>query len=254
MSGDAELDGLLGALSQPSTAANVSVTANKGIVRKPPPIATFTPVDSSNSARLTKSKVHDDDIDNIIAHMNFDPDAEDSHATCKICSSPVLVSQEYIEVGKFRYHPNCWTCTTCRTQLGGGDFFEDTPGARNCSNCHHKRLDSCPGCGNKIEGGTPIVNVEGRKYHDKCFVCATCRQPVTSYHERNGKIYCQAHYNEAFNPKCVVCAKPITSTYAQTGKGQFHVECFKCSRCSRNIGSDRYHESGGSVLCTNCAK
>lgn len=28
---------------------------------------------------------HDDDIDNILAHMNFDPDAEDSHATCSKC-------------------------------------------------------------------------------------------------------------------------------------------------------------------------
>lgn len=52
----------------------------------PPPTA------SHKAPNLPQKGVHhDDDIDNILAHMNFDPDAEDSHATCNKCQYAIVV-------------------------------------------------------------------------------------------------------------------------------------------------------------------
>lgn len=129
------------------------------------------------------------------------------------------MSHEYVDVHKSKYHTKCWLCSTCHKQLLNHDFFESHPGAHNCADCHKKTLETCPVCHNRIEGGASIVNVDGKKYHDKCWVCNVCRAPLTSYHERDGKVWCQTHFNEKYNPKCVACHKPIVGTYAETSKG-----------------------------------
>jgi len=253
MSGDAELDNLLGDLAAPSKASDVApVAPSRGVIKKyNPPAATSH---KAGGSLPVKGVHHDDEVDNILAHMNFDPDAEDSHATCLKCHEAILMSHEYVEVARHKYHTKCWLCSTCHKQLLNHDFFESHPGAHNCADCHKKTLDVCPGCHQHIQGGAPVVNVEGRKYHDKCWVCNVCRSPLTSYHERDGKVWCQTHFNEKYNPKCVSCSRPITGTYAETKKGQYHVDCFKCNSCHRAIGSDKYFDSPSGVLCGNCKK
>lgn len=52
-------------------------------------------------------------------------------------------------------------------------------------------VQKCPKCNHYIQAGS--VNVEGKYYHPKCFVCmkcgTTCR--LGSYQRVNDKFYCQ---------------------------------------------------------------
>ena len=60
------------------------VGAQRAVVHKATPKSVSAPSRGAGNAP-SKAVHHDDDIDNIVAHMNFDPDSEDTHATCPTC-------------------------------------------------------------------------------------------------------------------------------------------------------------------------
>jgi len=193
-----------------------------------------------------------DDIDAIVANMNFDPNAEEASGICSKCKRAINKSQTYVEVRGKPQHLECHTCTSCRKQLAADDFFEPTAGARQCQSCFTAGLDKCAACHQHITPGTAISHAEGRKFHQKCFTCSVCSTSLTKYVESGGKFFCEPHYADRHNPKCISCNKAITSTYATTDKGNLHVECFKCHKCQSQIGTGKYFVDGSSFVCGNC--
>ncbi len=162
-----------------------------------------------------------------------------------------MKSQAFLEAHGKYYHLDCWACSTCHKKLMNDDFFESRAGLSNCDKCHLATLDVCVACRKPIAGGSHST-VDGHKYHSACFVCATCHAPLTKFAEHNGKFFCEPHYQAQNNPKCVACSQVIVSQYAQTDKGPYHPDCFKCHKCSSLIGSGRYFVSGAHFVCANC--
>ena len=52
----------------------------------------------------------------------------------------------------------------------------------------------------------------GRQWHPHCFKCYQCGVPLSpnNFKEKDGKPYCNQHFQEMFLPKCYGCKLPIT--------------------------------------------
>jgi len=242
-----ELDDLLGQLdshkvptgSEPQKPLRAQVHRAEPSGFKAPPLP---PVRQSN-----------DEIDNIIANMDFDPNTPDSAAICAHCKRSILVTVEFVQIGNHKYHIDHWSCSKCGRALRGDEYFETRAGLHECENCYKSGLNTCHGCHKHIEGGHQFAEAEGKYFHTGCFICSVCRVPLVEYHERGGKTYCNDHFAQEFNPKCHGCSNALDGKYAQDAEGRkWHNGCFKCQHCGKLIGAGKYHEKNGRVHCMDC--
>ncbi|XP_075893099.1 filamin-binding LIM protein 1 [Nelusetta ayraudi] len=78
------------------------------------------------------------------------------------------------------YHPPCFTCTTCKQQIGEQPFAQGEVGEVYClEDYYRKYAPKCNACNELIipkEDGTDSYNVEclGRSYHEYCYRCQVC--------------------------------------------------------------------------------
>jgi len=250
MSGEADLNQLLQELDRPAKAEEPAPIKPQraAVIKASQPMQ----VQKTELPRLSNAS-NLDDIDAIVANMNYDPDAPEAAGICHKCRRAINKSDSHVEVRSKPHHLACWTCSTCHRQLQADDYYESHHGAHNCEKCHLATLDLCVACKKHIHGGSKISQAEGGKFHTACFVCSTCQTPLSKYVEAGGRVYCEKHYAEHHNPKCVGCHKPLTSTFAHTEAGDYHTECFSCSKCHAQIGSGKYYQDRGNFVCGNCA-
>ncbi len=56
----------------------------------------------------------------------------------------------------------------------------------------------------------------------------------------------------ADTPVCGYCGKEITGRYIQAGGKFFHPDHFRCALCQKNIGSGKFFNHDGKIICENC--
>jgi hypothetical protein len=106
----------------------------------------------------------------------------------------------------------------------------------------------CDQCGNPIRGSYSVA--EGKNYCKSCFVCETCKEPLTRYILFEDKFYCQEHYQLQCVAKCSKCALPVFGEFMQMEDGRkWHVNCFSCSTCNTLL-SGEYFEIRGELRCS----
>lgn len=92
---------------------------------------------------------------------------------------------------------------------------------------------NCRGCGELITGKS-VSSADGRltgRYHKRCFVCKTCRQPfqTADFYVLNNYPYCERHYHQLNDSLCRACDRGIEGQYLATeSKQKFHPQCFTC--------------------------
>ena len=92
---------------------------------------------------------------------------------------------------------------------------------------------NCRGCGELITGKS-VSSADGRltgRYHKRCFVCKTCRQPfqTADFYVLNNHPYCERHYHQLNDSLCRACDRGIEGQYLATeSKQKFHAQCFTC--------------------------
>uniref|UniRef100_UPI0037E90F1B filamin-binding LIM protein 1 n=1 Tax=Semicossyphus pulcher TaxID=241346 RepID=UPI0037E90F1B len=78
------------------------------------------------------------------------------------------------------YHLTCFTCATCKQQIGEQPFAQGEVGEVYClPDYYRKYAPKCNACNQLIipkEDGTDSYNVEclGRSYHENCYRCEVC--------------------------------------------------------------------------------
>jgi len=189
---------------------------------------------------------------------------------CTRCGAPVLGRQAFAQ-GKL-YHPECFTCGSCREPITGQYIIGDT-GHPICPACIETPLapavaaaaaltaapaaarPCCVACGRHIKDGHVVV--EGRAYHRECFVCETCRTPISgSYVQDEEGLRRCGRCHEAARPVCSACGRAIVQGKCVYVDGRpFHSECFTCSVCGQAVSGSYVvpdEECGGRVLCERC--
>lgn len=165
-------------------------------------------------------------------------------ALCNKCNKKC--SGEVLKVQDKYFHIDCFKCRECAGSLAQGGFFSKD-GEYYCATDYQKLFGTrCPVCGEFVEG--EVVSTLGNTYHQKCFVCARCRQPFPTG-ERvtfTGKEYlCQkciyipvvTSQSPIQSPsfeilKCAGCKDELKEGQALIALDkQWHIWCFKCHAC-----------------------
>ncbi|VDM80080.1 unnamed protein product, partial [Strongylus vulgaris] len=58
-------------------------------------------------------------------------------------------------------------------------------------------------------GSMKKMEYKGKQWHDKCFCCAHCKNPIgtKSFIPKNEEVYCGSCYEEKFATRCNKCKK-----------------------------------------------
>merc|ERR1712198_252328 len=103
-------------------------------------------------------------------------------------------------------------CHHCDDSLAGHRYVlrEDHP---YCIKCYENVFaNNCDECGKIIGIDSKDLSYKEKQWHEKCFVCCTCKQPIgtKSFIPKEHDIYCAKCYEEKFATKCIKCNKVIT--------------------------------------------
>ncbi|XP_041805440.1 filamin-binding LIM protein 1 [Chelmon rostratus] len=121
---------------------------------------------------------------------------------CWACGE--AITDHVIRALERAYHLSCFTCATCKQQIGEQSFAQGEVGEVYClQDYYRKYAPKCNACNQLIipkEDGTDSYNVEclGRSYHENCYRCEVCAiqlSPEPNEHgcyPLDGKMLCKS--------------------------------------------------------------
>ncbi|XP_008280900.1 filamin-binding LIM protein 1 [Stegastes partitus] len=125
---------------------------------------------------------------------------------CWACGE--VITDHVIRALERAYHLSCFTCATCKQQIGEQAFAQGEVGEVYClQDYYRKYAPKCNACNRLIipkEDGTDSYTVEclGRSYHENCYRCEVCviqLSPEPNEHgcyPLDGKMLCKScHLN-----------------------------------------------------------
>ncbi|XP_047590813.1 four and a half LIM domains protein 5 isoform X2 [Lutra lutra] len=113
-----------------------------------------------------------------------------------------------------------------------------------------------PSCLVLIWGGTGSRKMEfkGNYWHETCFVCEHCRQPIGTkplISKESGN-YCVPCFEKEFAHYCSFCKKVITSGGITFHDQPWHKECFLCSGCRKELCEEEFMSRDDYPFCLDC--
>ncbi|KAH8716778.1 hypothetical protein GQ44DRAFT_624875 [Phaeosphaeriaceae sp. PMI808] len=95
--------------------------------------------------------------------------------SCKGCGE-ILKEGEAWQLAEYRWHLDCFRCTTCGTLLENGDnLLQPTNGSLICNNCTYP----CKSCGERIEDLAILAGDDA--FCVECFKCRNCKRKIENY-------------------------------------------------------------------------
>ncbi|EDO39660.1 predicted protein, partial [Nematostella vectensis] len=114
-------------------------------------------------------------------------------------------------------------------------------------------VQQCAGCQLPIADKFLLKVLDG-VWHAQCVQCSDCKCPLTERcFSREGKLFCKTDFYRRYGTKCSGCDQGISpNDMVRRAKHLvFHVDCFVCSYCKRQIttGDELYYIGDGSFIC-----
>eukprot|EP01105_Mastigella_eilhardi_P017890 TRINITY_DN4122_c0_g3_i1.p1 TRINITY_DN4122_c0_g3~~TRINITY_DN4122_c0_g3_i1.p1 ORF type:complete len:1055 (+),score=298.38 TRINITY_DN4122_c0_g3_i1:34-3198(+) len=112
------------------------------------------------------------------------------------------------------------------------------------------QLPPCAACGQRIDSAVGGVKALNKSWHQQCFVCNACKQPLLggSFVNKEGRPYCKA----CTTPMCAKCGQPATAPFVRAFQKAWCLKCFVCNRCGGSLTSGYYDRGNGQPLCKTC--
>lgn len=114
----------------------------------------------------------------------------------------------------------------------------------------------CFYCERAFVNGDRKSKYNNLEYHQECFRCSTCRQPIKqSFYNLGNNEYrcsdCQKQLEVVI--KCVRCSQEIEDGSYIEYKGEpVHANCFTCYSCEQLLGKMLYVEHDDQPYCVPC--
>ncbi|XP_071957069.1 prickle planar cell polarity protein 3-B-like [Antedon mediterranea] len=173
---------------------------------------------------------------------------------CDECGDKIGTDSKDLSYMDRHWHESCFFCAMCKKSLVDKSF-----GTRDeklyCNKCFEDNFATkCNGCGLCFKPGTKKMEYKGKEWHDKCFKCKNCSEPIgtRSFIPREDVIYCLTCYEDKFATKCKGCKKVISDGGVTYRNEPWHRECFICSGCKTCLARERFTSRDDKPYCTNC--
>lgn len=190
-------------------------------------------------------------------------------ALCTYCALPI--AGRILSAAGSRFHPGCFVCHTCGTNLECVAFYPEPDLAKQDREaevedvrffCHldfHEHFSPrCKSCKTPIESGE-VIQACGATYHPGHFFCAQCGDPFdakTPFVEKEGFAWCVGCHSTRTAVKCRGCKKGIMDVVVKAAGGDWHEGCFRCGECAGGFDDGRYflrdERDGEVVVCVRC--
>lgn len=190
-------------------------------------------------------------------------------ALCTHCALPI--AGRILSAAGSRFHPGCFVCHTCGTNLECVAFYPEPEQAKQDREavaedvrffCHldfHEHFSPrCKSCKTPIESGE-VIQACGATYHPGHFFCAQCGDPFdakTPFVEKEGFAWCVGCHSTRTAMKCRGCKKGIMDVVVKAAGGEWHEGCFRCGECAGGFDDGRYFlredRDGEVVVCVGC--
>jgi len=173
---------------------------------------------------------------------------------CDECGKIIGIDSKDLSYKDKHWHESCFLCFKCRCSLVDKQFGSKADRIY-CGPCYDAQFATrCDACGDVFRAGMKKMEYKNRQWHEKCFVCCTCKMPIgtKSFIPKENDIYCTKCYEDKFATKCIKCGKVITQGGVTYRNEPWHRECFTCTNCSKSLAGQRFTSRDDKPYCADC--
>jgi len=173
---------------------------------------------------------------------------------CDECGKIIGIDSKDLSYKEKHWHESCFLCYKCRGSLVDKQFGSKADRIY-CGPCYDAQFASrCDACGDVFKAGMKKMEYKSRQWHEKCFVCCTCKNPIgtKSFIPKEHDIYCAGCYEDKFATKCIKCNKVITAGGVTYRNDPWHRECFTCTNCTKSLAGQRFTSRDDKPYCAEC--
>ncbi|XP_049634645.1 four and a half LIM domains protein 1-like [Suncus etruscus] len=148
-----------------------------------------------------------------------------------------------------------YKCLYCKESLQGKKYVQKD-GQNCCVPCFDQfGANICEECQKPICVDSKEVHYQNRFWHDTCFCCSLCGQPVSedTFAVKENKILCNK-CTLLDNTLCKGCFHPIVAgdESVEYNGIVWHKDCFICSSCKQVIGLGSFFPRDDQYYCVSC--
>eukprot|EP01016_Furgasonia_blochmanni_P005207 TRINITY_DN1201_c0_g3_i6.p1 TRINITY_DN1201_c0_g3~~TRINITY_DN1201_c0_g3_i6.p1 ORF type:complete len:234 (+),score=68.19 TRINITY_DN1201_c0_g3_i6:70-702(+) len=179
-------------------------------------------------------------ITQIVSALNTQPRQRKMSVNCHGCKEKIYDGERFIIIGQFNFHNEHFNCAKCGKNLESLGYNQLKDQSFICENCFSEMfLDTCGKCGLSLNDEA-YFTFAGRKYHQDCFQCSNCKNPIQAeYKEVLGQPVC-ASCIAAGADKCHACSKAIMTSGMKAMAHKWHTDCFRCHHCNKLIETKKF--------------
>ncbi|XP_059909389.1 four and a half LIM domains protein 3 [Gadus macrocephalus] len=129
--------------------------------------------------------------------------------TCDECKELIAHDARELFYEDRHYHEHCFRCFRCERSLADEPFTSQEE-ALLCNDCYCSEFSSkCVACDQTVMPGSRKLEYGGSTWHESCFTCSSCEQPIgsKSFIPDKDEHYCVPCYEDKFAPRCTRCKK-----------------------------------------------
>ncbi|XP_074491461.1 filamin-binding LIM protein 1 [Sebastes fasciatus] len=122
---------------------------------------------------------------------------------------------------------------------------------KNGQDASRESRDVCGFCRKPVALSEPAIEALNRTYHDGCFQCRSCHNPLAGkqYYNKAGIPLCEDCYQASLE-LCWACGDAITDHVIRALERAYHPTCFTCATCKKQIGEQAFAQGEvGEVYC-----
>lgn len=174
--------------------------------------------------------------------------------SCFACKANITCGSKDLSFKDRHWHEDCFICSNCKNPLADKPFATKEDDIF-CPECFDNKFSArCDGCKAVFKAGSRKYEYKGSSWHEECFICAECRQPIgtKSFIPKDDVIVCVPCYEQKYSQRCFKCELVIQKG-GVTYKGQpWHKECFVCVKCSCQLAGQKFTSKDDQAYCADC--
>ncbi|KAL8575291.1 hypothetical protein ACOMHN_001836 [Nucella lapillus] len=173
---------------------------------------------------------------------------------CEVCGKPIGPDYKDLSYKDRHWHEGCFKCSQCQNTLVNQPFAPKDEQIF-CSECYDNNFAArCDACTNPFRGGMKKFEYKGNKWHEECFTCGECQQPIgnKSFIPRDERVICLNCYESNYAQKCTKCSEVINKGGISYKNTPFHRECFTCTNCNKMLAGEKFTSKDEQPYCGDC--